>query len=76
MERGPGEERYGSDPMAAEEAIDEADAPTGEREAEERVLDEEEPGGAQAVEDRLDDLGVQEGEARQAPSGRPPEGSP
>ena len=75
MERGPGEERYGSDPMAEGDVEDEETA-GGELEAEQRVLDEEEPGGAQGVAERLDDLPLEEGEARQAPSGRPPEGSP
>ena len=41
MERGPGEERYGSDPMA-EGDVDDEETPAGEREAEERVLAEKE----------------------------------
>ncbi len=75
MERGPAEERYGTDPIAEGE-LDEQPTPAGERKAEEQVLDEQEPGGVQAVEERLEDRGLGEEEARRAPAGRPPEGSP
>ncbi len=60
--------RIGSDPMR-EAAVDEADAPASEREAEERLLEEE------PAEGRLEDrLSGEEGGV--APRGRPPEGSP
>lgn len=74
MERGPGDERYGSDPMAEGE-LDEESTPTSERAAEEEILDEQEPGGAKAVEERAEERDLSEGEARRAPAGRPPEGS-
>ena len=60
-------ERDRWDPIAEEGSPDDEAAPESEREAEEAVLDAEEPGAREAVERRAEERG---GEARRVPPGR------
>ena len=60
-------ERDRWDPIAGEAAADDEPVPESEREAEEAVVDAEEPGGREAVERRAEERG---GEARRVPPGR------
>ena len=59
-------ERDSWDPIAEGDPED-AETPTGEREAEEELLEAEEPGGPKAVERRAEERG---GEAKRVPPGR------
>lgn len=59
-------ERDRWDPIA-EGNPEDVEAPSGEREAEDALLDSEEPGGREAVERRAEERG---GEAKRVPPGR------